>query len=91
MIKLLELINKAKNNNSTKELNLEKALEIVIRLLSSLEDSKKDIGKEALQSFYLLTIKRISKVLYCNDDGIYNALIKDINLVKFTWQELEDK
>lgn len=88
---LITLIKAAQQDENTKQHNLERSLDIVIKLLSSLDYSKDGVGKESLQAFYLLTVKRISKILYCSNDNLYDILINDIALVKDAWQELEDK
>lgn len=85
---LIRLISEAKNDINKKEENLEKSLDIAIKLLSSIEEATPDIAKKSLQSFYFLMVKRISKILYCNQNDLYNKLIDDIKLVKSTWEGL---
>ncbi|MBQ4875358.1 MAG: flagellar protein FliS [Rickettsiaceae bacterium H1] len=84
---LLRLISEAQADASKQEKNLDKSLKILVTLLSSTESGEKVEAKKALQSFYLLTIQNISKVLYCRQKDIYPRLIKDIESVKSVWED----
>ncbi len=85
--KLIELTTLAKEDSKLKKKNLEQVLDIIVKLISSTEWGEITETKKKIQAFYLLLAKNVLKILYCNQDEIYDKVIRDIEIVKLAWEQ----
>lgn len=87
---LIRLIKESQTDSSKKNFNLEQALDILIKLFAATEDTTQTKAKQDLQAFYLVTIKNIAKILYCNQRDLYIKLLQDLEVVKSVFEEMNN-